>query len=176
LSTLRGNRLEINVDTGAAVTAFPLNLVKNHMIGVPSSRSYKTASGELVADQGGFRMSGSIPGGGSRTLNGRAVDVHRPLLSASACAAAGNDLWLGPAGGLILPRSGPVAQGLRRSFEKLSAAHGLDDTTRLHVRQGVYVMDLDAPAAAKDKAAALAPLVEGGGTGSSSVNWGPALP
>ena len=75
-----------NFDTGAAVTAIPsvlkqeLGLVASETV----TRNYKTASGELLADEGGAVLNGYDNDGQGRSVTGRLVNVHRMLVSGSA--------------------------------------------------------------------------------------------
>ena len=79
-------RLTVNFDTGAAITAVPLGLKEG--LGLrgdeASARSYKTASGELLSDEGGTLLKGYDDAGEGRSISGRLVNVHRVLMSGSA--------------------------------------------------------------------------------------------
>ena len=109
-----------NFDTGAAVTAIP-SVLKEKLGLQPSetsTRSYKTASGELLADEGGTVLNGYDNDGQGRSVTGRLVNVHRMLVSGSAVGKK-NCVMLDGASGTIIPNDGPIADGVRRSLQQL---------------------------------------------------------
>ena len=58
---------------------------------------YKTASGEFIKDEGGV----SVTAGDDemRKITGRVADIHKPLVSPSQCAKAGQRIYLDDTGG-----------------------------------------------------------------------------
>ena len=76
----QGEWVSVNFDTGAAVTAIPKRLSSHlELKGDPNSSSYRTASGELLPDEGGAVMRGYTNDWCGRSIEGRLVDVHRLL-------------------------------------------------------------------------------------------------
>ena len=60
----------MNLDTGAAVNAFPLNFGPE---GAGDGRFYRTASGDWIPDGGAWQFQGYDENGLLRSLNGRLV-------------------------------------------------------------------------------------------------------
>ena len=132
-------------DTGAAVTAIPSSLKKT--LGLNPSetiaRNYKTASGELLADEGGTVLNGYDNEGRGRSVSGRLVGVHRMLVSGSA-AGKKNCVFLDGDTGMIIPNDGPIADGTRRSLQQLIQRHPKDAKrlTSVYEKSGIYCFDL----------------------------------
>ena len=101
-------------DTGAAATAFPLGTPG--LPGGPADQNatYKTASGELLSDSGGLRVTGTTEHGDRVRLSGRCTDVHKPLVSASRVHAKGHCSWIESGGGYIFPSTGRLASEIRK--------------------------------------------------------------
>lgn len=138
-------RIVANLDTGAAVTAIPSEL--KDMLGLKvdtaSARNYKTASGELLSDQGGVVLEGFSEAGGARKLNGRLIDVHRLLVSGGAVAKR-NAMFMMGNSGWIAPKDGPIAKGLQKSLKDLMKAHPneKDKMTEIYEHKGIFCFDL----------------------------------
>lgn len=117
-------KITVNFDTGAAVTAIPQDLKET--LGLrsneASARNYKTASGELLPDGGGVGVKGLDAEWRGRAINGRLVNVHRLLLSGTDIGKK-NCVLLDGDQGTILPRKGAIARGLQREFERLKRKH-----------------------------------------------------
>ncbi len=135
-----------NFDTGAAITAVPRALEKAGLVSSDyetMSRSYKTASGELLEDQGGTTVKGYTEDGSGRSIDGRLVDVHRMLVSGGAVAKK-NTVMLSGTNGWIIPKNGAIAKGLLDAFDKLVKQHPKEakQMTELYEEKGIYVFDL----------------------------------
>ena len=148
-------KLVVNFDTGAAITAVPRTLGEQGLVKGDSKsmlRSYKTASGEILEDEGGVVVKGLNNNGFGRSVDGRLVGVHRMLASGTAVAKK-NMVVLEGDKGWILPKSGKIANGMRAAFKKLVEAHPkeADDLTELYEHKGIYVFDLWLNGTAKDK-------------------------
>ena len=134
-----------NFDTGAAVTAIPS--VLKQKLGLAASetvtRNYKTASGELLADEGGTVLNGYDNDGQGRSVTGRLVNVHRMLVSGSAVGRK-NCVMLDGSTGTIIPNNGPIADGMRRSLKQLIQRHPKDAKrlTNMYEQGGIYCFDL----------------------------------
>ena len=163
--------VKCNLDTGAAITAIPCGLADGLKRTEPNGGWYKTASGEVVPDEGGARLIGFDDHGVRRGMHGRVAPVHKPLVSGTA-AARTQDLWLGNDGGYLLPRDGPICRALRDQFELLVEKHGFQGLTPVYIDKGVYCFDLYVDEDAQTgKAVDVAPFSEGG-AGSSSEQPG----
>ena len=74
------------LDSGAAMSAAPKSLVEVYPMQIEEPRSYKTATGEPVQDEG-FRVLPIVTEEGlHRCVNFRVAFVHITLVSASKCA------------------------------------------------------------------------------------------
>eukprot|EP00435_Cladocopium_sp_Y103_P036193 s510_g9.t1 len=134
-----------NFDTGAAITAIP-SVLKNKLglnAKEPSARSYKTASGELLPDEGGTVINGYDNDGRGRSVNGRLVNVHRMLVSGSAVGRK-NCVMLDGSAGTIVPNDGPIAEGMRKALKDLMKQHPQDAArvTKMYEQNGIYCFDL----------------------------------
>ena len=149
---------KFNLDTGAAVTAFPQNQPGILRVAEPSGKSYKTASGEIVEDQGECVIKGSGEDTMLRMLRGRIAPVHKPLISAAAVRKKQNHIWIGPEGsGAIVPSTHAAAWYLRAAEKAMSESP--DKCTWLYEESGVYNFYLRTPqkggaTAARDLSAA----------------------
>ena len=88
--------------------------------GDPNDASYKTASGELIMDEGGGTIRGLTEEGYGRKVDGRFVNVHRLLVSGSKVTARNLVVMDGEQGDIV-PKDGPIARGLRRGAEEFEA-------------------------------------------------------
>ena len=71
------------LDSGAAVSAAPKSLGGDYPMQIEEPRSYKTATGSLVQDEG-FRVLPTVTEEGlHRSMNFRVAPVHKALVSAS---------------------------------------------------------------------------------------------
>ena len=138
-------KVTANLDTGAAVTAIPTELksLLGMESGDPNDASYKTASGELIADEGGGTIRGLTEEGYGRKVDGRFVNVHRLLVSGSKVTARNLVVMDGEQGDIV-PKDGPIARGLRRALKSLKRKFPKDnrDTTKLYAHKGIFCFDL----------------------------------
>jgi hypothetical protein len=81
-SNVVGGWLRFTYDTGAAVTAFPLDSPGKHTDPNPNA-TYRTASGEIIEDAGGLIVQGESEHGEAIRLKGRKADVHKVLVSSA---------------------------------------------------------------------------------------------
>lgn len=139
-------KVVVNFDTGAAITAVPRNYARKGLVRGDDntmSRSYKTASGELLEAEGGVTVKGYDNQGLGKSVDGRLVNVHRMLASGSAVARK-NMVVLEENGGHIIPKHGRIAQGMREAFDKLARKYPNEakQMTELYEHKGIYVFDL----------------------------------
>ena len=151
-----------NFDTGAAVTAVPKWLAEN--LGAtgkdPNDKSYKTASGELLPDEGSINLKGYNCDGYKRSIDGRVVNVHRLLVSGRAVCKKNEVFLCGPEG-FILPSGGAIADGMRKALKQLMTKYPGEagNITKMYEHKGIYCFDMwvrsleNAPAKADDLAA-----------------------
>ena len=140
-----GQWIVANFDTGAAITAIPKKLGK--LLGAevtePNGKEYKTASGELLADQGGILLKGLDKYGQGRSLKGRLADVHRTLVAGTAVTKQ-NLVVLDGDHGMIIPSGGSIAAGLRSTFQQLQNQFPEDanNMTEMYEKNGIFLFDL----------------------------------
>ena len=138
-------KLTANLDTGAAVTAIPSELKKVLQLKTNAATivNYKTASGELLSDEGGTTLVGYNEEGKGCTVDGRLVGVHRLLVSGSAVAKK-NFVAMDGNKGYILPKDGPIAEGMRNALNQLKAKFPKDAErmTELYEHKGIFCFDL----------------------------------
>ena len=130
--------VEVNFDTGAAVTVLPEKYVTQPK---DNGVRYKTASGEALRDQGKAEVTGILPGGRGATITGRGAGVHRVLLSgAQACKT--HFAFLHGTGGLLVPKGSAFAKEADELLRKLAWKHkGV--ATKMQVKNGIYVFPLE---------------------------------
>ena len=93
--------VKMNLDTGAAVNAFPLNFGPD---GAGDGRFHRTASGGWIPDGGAWQFQGYDENGLLRSPNGRLTGVHKGLCSAAEIACKGRqDFYFGYDGGYMIP-------------------------------------------------------------------------
>ena len=135
-------KVTANLDTGAAVTAIPTELrsLLGMESGDPNGINYKTASGELIADEGGGTIRGLTEEGYGRKVDGRFVNVHRLLVSGSKVTARNLVVMDGEQGDII-SKNGPIAQGLRKALKRKFPKDN-QNTAKMYVRKGIFCFDL----------------------------------
>ncbi|CAK0892634.1 unnamed protein product [Prorocentrum cordatum] len=129
---------KFNLDTGAAVTAFPRSQFGS---GHPDEnhRGYVTASGERIPDCGGSRLVCTDEHGQRRGITGRKTDVHKVLASASQVFRGGKQVaWLTEDGGYIIPRDGPVAKAIANVIQRHEQLESGKTMLPVYQEKGVY--------------------------------------
>ena len=139
-------KVVVNFDTGAAITAVPRSLAEEGLVQgdkEASSTSYKTASGELLEDEGGVLVKGYDHQGRGRSIRGRLVNVHRTLASGTEVAKK-NMVVLNGDGGKIIPRSSKIATEMEKHLKRLMKQYPeeAEKLTEMYVQKGIYVFDL----------------------------------
>ena len=81
--------MTFTLDSGASVSAAPKSLGDDYPMQFEEPRSYKTATGSLVQDEG-FRVLPIVTEEGlHRSMNFRVAPVHKALVSASKVCRKG---------------------------------------------------------------------------------------
>ena len=124
----------MNLDTGAAATVFPMS-VPDKVTQDGLGGNYKTASGEIVSDEGAGIIHGIGEDGIPRRVRGRVAGVHKVLVSASQSCRVGNVIVLTKHGGSIIPERDDIAKAV---MKLQTAASGKKGITPLYVENGVY--------------------------------------
>lgn len=139
-------KIVVNFDTCAAISAVPRTLAEEGLVQgdcEASSTSYKTASGELLEDEGGVLVNGYDHQGRGRSIRGRLVNVHRTLASGTEVAKK-NMVVLSGDGGKIIPRGSKIAIEMDKRLKKLmkQRPEEAEKLTEMYVQKGIYVFDL----------------------------------
>ena len=126
--------LRLNLDSGCALTTFP------HRFGTGRGGNgavYKTASGELIKDEGGVKLVASDEFDEMRKLTGRVANIHKPLISQSQCAKAGQRTYLDDTGGWMFSKDSKVGKEVSRVLQKEARKdkHGM---MPIYEEKGVY--------------------------------------
>ena len=132
-------RAELNIDTGAAITAVPLDFAKDYPRSESNGASYKAANAEPIEDQGSVKLVGYDESGNKIPIDCRVADVHRPLLSGSEIAK-NYHIALGPSSGRLIPRNTPAGRAYSKAMKDLIRDYG-DSMPIVHNRRGIYVLD-----------------------------------
>jgi len=110
------NWIKLNLDSGSAITGFPRAFRPDGHSG-GNGKSYRAATGELVADEGGVKVKAEDELGQLRGVRGRIADIHKPLLAAGDCTKMGQKIWLEDEGGWIIPGGGEVAKKISKLLD-----------------------------------------------------------
>lgn len=104
-----GQTLAITVDSGAAEVVAPptfaLVYVTRPSTGSKAGAKYRTASGNLVSNQGEKRITATTEEGGARMVMFQTAGVTRPLASARTTTSKGRNLVLGDDDSSILHKA-----------------------------------------------------------------------
>ena len=135
---------QMTLDSGASVTAFPARVAHGYRV-LKDSRTgtkYKTASGDHVPDEGQCEVYVVNSSGKNYTMRHRVVNVHKPLVSASASVRAGNIILLSSNRSFIAPCHGVLAKKVEKAVESVIENYGYDEIgTPVYEQNGVYVFD-----------------------------------
>ena len=141
--------VKMNVDTGAAIHAFPASLGVANMgsgerYNTTSDAWYTTASGDEIPDMGQLELTLKDETQRTFQLLGNVTRVHKCLVSASKLCQGGRnvstkyEMWLDGEGGYLYPSDGPIAQGLAKEYKKLVKMHGSHTMIPVYQERGVY--------------------------------------
>ena len=133
LSRLTPGWTKYNWDTGAGVSAFK----KGEKDVAVEQGAYCTASGEYIDDYGSQVHYGQSEDGQNRKLRGRAVNVHKNLVSASQSCGY-NDAYLWSDGGVLIPKNSTFAIKMRQYYDNLLWELGEQEHMHLVQENGVY--------------------------------------
>ena len=126
--------LKMNLDSGCALTTFPKTF---GVAGKGNGLIYKTASGELIPDEGALKLTASDEFGTARQLRGRVANVHKALVAQSQVARAGQRTYLDDQGGWMFGKDSSVGKRVAQMVAKEAQKpnHGM---MPLYNENGVY--------------------------------------
>ncbi|CAK0857642.1 unnamed protein product [Prorocentrum cordatum] len=127
--------IRFTFDSGAAVTTFPEN-TKGERLPADPNASYRTASGEIIADSGGACIQGRSEWSEPIRLKARLASIHKPLVSASQTHRTGRATWLTKEGGYILPAGSDIVNRVDALIR--DAAWSESGVVPLYVEKGIY--------------------------------------
>ena len=141
--------VRMNLDTGAAIHAFPASLGVANMgsgerYSTTSDAWYTTASGDEIPDMGQLELTLKDETQRVFQLLGNVTRVHKCLVSASKLCQGGRnvstkyEMWLDGEGGYLYPSDGPIAQGLAKEYKRLVKMHGSHTMIPVYQERGVY--------------------------------------
>lgn len=127
-----------NYDTGCARTVVPISEGVTECGQVRTDgTTYRTASGQVLDDRGAIIVPITDENGRKCLMKARCVDVHKTLVSASACSRT-QDAWITNDGGWLWPRDGPLGRELAKAVDRIMAKHEYKDTIPIYKERGVY--------------------------------------
>ena len=105
--------LRVNYDSGAVTTALPLEVVEASGFTARKQGEFIVASGDTIPDYGRVQLQVEDEQGYLRGMKASVTEVHKPLGSAAEFAKS-HDSFLWEHGGALVPKSHPVAVGMRK--------------------------------------------------------------
>ena len=99
--------------------------------------SFKTASGEIIQDEGPLRFVGKSEDGRRLALNGRVTDIHKPLVSAAKVAER-NLVIVDGRGGTVIRGGTRAAKRIQQMVNNQLGRDPSAEAIRLHRERGVY--------------------------------------
>ena len=99
--------------------------------------SFKTASGEIIQDEGPLRFVGRSEDGKMLGLNGRVTDIHKPLVSAAKVAEK-NLVIVDGYGGTVIRGDTMAAKRIQRMVYNQLGKDPTAEAMRLYQEKGVY--------------------------------------
>ena len=79
-----------------------------------------TASGEFIQDEGCVSATARDEHNEMRKITGRVADIHRPLVSPSQCAKAGQRTYLDDSGGWMFSKDSTAGKQVSRILDRES--------------------------------------------------------
>jgi len=127
--------IRFNYDTGAAVTALPVELAQGQEL--EKCGEFVVASGADIPNYGRYKFEAKDETGNHRRVKGSVTEVHKPL-GAGCDLSVNHDTFIWSDGGAVVPRWGPVAAGLRREYARLTKIHGTAGILPLYREGNLY--------------------------------------
>ena len=127
--------VKLNLDTGAAVTAFPESMAPPGLQG--NGQNYKTATGQLTPDKGQVVLRGYSENNRKMKVTARVAEVHKPLLSASRVVNGGQCIWLSSGGGWLIEKGDVAARQVERILWQ-NGMRGKSTFVPIYEEKGVY--------------------------------------
>ena len=100
--------------------------------------SFKTASGEIIPDEGAVRINGYLENGTPCYIPGRRAGVHKPLVSASRWGKKGMFMMMDGHGGTVIDDGSRLAQKIKKLIKEEFDRNPKEELVRLYLENGVY--------------------------------------
>ncbi|CAK0860922.1 unnamed protein product [Prorocentrum cordatum] len=134
--------VKVNFDSGCASSVIPREWTP--ATSAPSSQRFKTASGGIIADEGGGVLEGVNENGARMRLAGRRAAVTKPLVSASEMLKKRIGI-LDESCGMVIEKGSTAGRAIMKLVAKLKETGALENNIRLHQERGVYNAYLKLP-------------------------------
>ncbi|CAK0906615.1 unnamed protein product, partial [Prorocentrum cordatum] len=134
--------VKVNFDSGCASSVIPRAWTP--ATSAPSSQRFKTASGGIIADEGGGVLEGVNENGARMRLAGRRAAVTKPLVSASEMLRKRIGI-LDESCGMVIEKGSTAGRAIMKLVAKLKETGALENNIRLHQERGVYNAYLKLP-------------------------------
>ena len=79
---------------------------------------YKTAGREFIKDEGGVSATASDEHNEMRKITGQVADMHKPLVSPSQCAKAGQRTYLDDSGGWMFSKDSIAGKQVSKILDR----------------------------------------------------------
>ena len=161
---------KLNFDSGCDTSVIPS--ARGPQLSAPSKKRFKTASGDILPDEGLGVLEGMNESGGRMRLSGRRATVGKPLIAASEMLKKRIGV-LDESMGMVIEKNSDAGRAIMALVARLKRKGCLENDIRLHQERGVYNAYMKLPAAkAKEleeiPAHALQEVVTGGSSGAAS--------
>ncbi|CAK0841849.1 unnamed protein product [Prorocentrum cordatum] len=134
--------VKVNFDSGCASSVIPRAWTP--ATSAPSSQRFKTASGGIIADEGGGVLGGVNENGARMRLAGRRAAVTKPLVSASEMLRKRIGI-LDESCGMVIEKGSTAGRAIMKLVAKLKETGALENNIRLHQERGVHNAYLKLP-------------------------------
>ena len=127
--------IKFNYDTGAETTALPVALAEGQELSKVGD--FVVASGADIPNYGRHKFDTEDEFGNSREVKGSVTEVHKPL-GAGSDLSNNHDAFIWKDGGALVPKTGPVAVGMRREYYRLCRRYGTFGILPLYREGNLY--------------------------------------
>lgn len=125
----------INYDSGAAATALPMDMAKD--LDCNKVGEFIVASGEAIPNYGRVRLQTEDEWHNPRKMSGSITEVHKPLGSAGEISGS-HDAYIWGNGGVLAPKNGPIAIGMKKEYNRLARLYGEQETLPLYKEGNLF--------------------------------------
>ena len=106
--------------------------------------SFRTASGEIIADDGPAKWHGYTEAGKPTNIKGRTADVHKPLVAAGKVVKSGKMIIMYGDGGFVMDAAGWLGERLQQVCDDGLWRDPKQVELQLYLENGIYNFYLQA--------------------------------